>query len=53
MGNIRAHGLSFGAHRGAVADAEGRKYGRFLILVSQRPDKLGPLVLSECETKLL
>jgi hypothetical protein len=31
--------------------AEGRKYGLFLVLVSQRPDKLDPLVLSECENK--
>lgn len=31
--------------------AEGRKYGLFVILVSQRPDKLDPLVLSECENK--
>jgi hypothetical protein len=31
--------------------AEGRKYGLFLILVSQRPDKLDPLVLSECQNK--
>jgi uncharacterized protein len=31
--------------------AEGRKYGLFLILVSQRPDKLDPQVLSECENK--
>jgi DNA helicase HerA-like ATPase len=31
--------------------AEGRKYGLFLILVSQRPDKLDPLVLSECENR--
>jgi hypothetical protein len=31
--------------------AEGRKYGLFLILVSQRPDKLDPLILSECENK--
>jgi len=29
--------------------AEGRKYGLFLILSSQRPDKLDPLVLSEVE----
>lgn len=29
--------------------AEGRKYGLFLILVSQRPDKLDSLVVSECE----
>jgi hypothetical protein len=33
--------------------AEGRKYGLFLILVSQRPDKLDPLVLSECQNKAL
>jgi hypothetical protein len=31
--------------------AEGRKYGLFVVLVSQRPDKLDPLVLSECENK--
>jgi DNA helicase HerA-like ATPase len=31
--------------------SEGRKYGLFVILVSQRPDKLDPLVLSECENK--
>jgi hypothetical protein len=29
--------------------AEGRKYGLFLIVASQRPDKLDPQVLSECE----
>ena len=29
--------------------AEGRKFGLFLILVSQRPDKLDSLVLSECQ----
>jgi DNA helicase HerA-like ATPase len=28
--------------------AEGRKFGLFLVLVSQRPDKLDPLVLGEC-----
>ena len=33
--------------------AEGRKFGLFLILVSQRPDKLDPLVLSECQNKAL
>jgi hypothetical protein len=33
--------------------AEGRKYGLFLILVTQRPDKLDPLVLSECENKAI
>jgi hypothetical protein len=31
--------------------AEGRKYGLFLLLVSQRPDKLDKMVLSECENK--
>jgi hypothetical protein len=31
--------------------AEGRKYGLFLIVVSQRPDKLDPLILSECENR--
>jgi hypothetical protein len=31
--------------------AEGRKFGLFLILVSQRPDKLDPLVVSECENR--
>jgi DNA helicase HerA-like ATPase len=33
--------------------AEGRKFGLFLILVSQRPDKLDPLVLSECENRAI
>lgn len=33
--------------------AEGRKYGLFLILVSQRPEKLDPLVISECANKAL
>jgi len=33
--------------------AEGRKYGLFVILVSQRPDKLDRLVLSECENKAI
>jgi hypothetical protein len=32
----------------AVA-AEGRKYGLFLIVCTQRPDKIDPIVLSECE----
>jgi DNA helicase HerA-like ATPase len=31
--------------------AEGRKYGLFLILVSQRPDKLDPFILSECANR--
>jgi hypothetical protein len=33
--------------------AEGRKYGLFLILVTQRPDKLDPFVLSECNNKAI
>jgi hypothetical protein len=33
--------------------AEGRKYGLFLILVTQRPDKLDSFILSECENKAL
>lgn len=33
--------------------AEGRKYGLFLILVSQRPDKLDAQVVSECENKAI
>ncbi|HEU0052994.1 MAG TPA: ATP-binding protein, partial [Longimicrobium sp.] len=33
--------------------AEGRKYGIFLILVTQRPDKVDPSILSECENKIL
>lgn len=33
--------------------AEGRKYGLFLIIVSQRPDKLDSLVLSECANKAI
>ena len=33
--------------------AEGRKYGLFLILASQRPDKLDPFILSECDNKAL
>lgn len=33
--------------------AEGRKYGLFLVLVSQRPDKLDSLVLSEVENKAI
>jgi hypothetical protein len=33
--------------------AEGRKYGLFLILVSQRPDKLDPLIVSECENRAI
>jgi hypothetical protein len=33
--------------------AEGRKFGLFLILVSQRADKLDELVLSECGNKAI
>jgi hypothetical protein len=33
--------------------AEGPKYGLFLILVSQRPDKLDPFVLSECSNRAI
>lgn len=33
--------------------AEGRKFGVFLILCTQRPDKLDPLVISECENVAL
>lgn len=31
--------------------AEGRKYGLFLVFITQRPDKLDPLIFSECENK--
>jgi Helicase HerA, central domain len=31
--------------------AEGRKYGLFLILVSQRPEKLDQMIMSECENR--
>jgi hypothetical protein len=31
--------------------AEGRKFGLFLILCTQRPDKIDKLVLSECENR--
>ena len=33
--------------------AEGRKYGLLLVLVTQRPDKLDPMILSECENKAI
>jgi hypothetical protein len=33
--------------------AEGRKFGLFLILVSQRPDKLDPMIISECENRAI
>ena len=33
--------------------AEGRKYGLFLVLCTQRPDKIDELVLSECENKAI
>lgn len=31
--------------------AEGRKYGVFVVAVTQRPDKVDPVVLSECENR--
>lgn len=33
--------------------AEGRKYGVFLILVTQRPDKIDPFVVSEVENRAI
>jgi DNA helicase HerA-like ATPase len=33
--------------------AEGRKYALFLIVVSQRPDKLDELTLSECDNRVI
>lgn len=33
--------------------AEGRKFGLFLIAITQRPDKLDPIVVSECENKMI
>lgn len=33
--------------------AEGRKYGIFLIIISQRPDKVDPIVLGECQNKAI
>ena len=33
--------------------AEGRKYGLFVMLVTQRPDKLDHMILSECENKAI
>ena len=36
-----------------IIAAEGRKYGLFLILVSQRPDKLDHPILSECANKAI
>lgn len=33
--------------------AEGRKYGLFLILCTQRPDKIDPFVISECENRAI
>jgi len=31
--------------------AEGRKYGVFVVLITQRPDKVDPIVLGECENR--
>ncbi len=42
---------------GAIRDqfrtlvAEGRKFGVFVVLVSQRPDKVDPVVMAECENR--
>ncbi len=33
--------------------AEGRKYGVFLLVATQRPDRLDPLILSEFENKVI
>jgi hypothetical protein len=33
--------------------AEGRKYGLFLVLCTQRPDKIDKFVLSECENRAI
>ena len=33
--------------------AEGRKYALFLVLVTQRPDKIDSFVLSECDNKVV
>src|SRR5439155_5687378 len=34
-----------------IIAAEGRKYGVFLILCTQRPDKIDPTIISECENR--
>lgn len=33
--------------------AEGRKFGLFLILITQKPEKLDPFIVSECENKAI
>lgn len=33
--------------------AEGRKYGLYLFVISQRPDKLDSLIVSECQNKIV
>lgn len=33
--------------------SEGRKYGVFLLIITQRPDKLDPVVLGECQNKAI
>ena len=58
-----AHNLMPSETRGLAADAlreqfrtvaaEGRKYGLFLLLCTQRPDKIDPLILSECENQAI
>lgn len=56
-----AHNLAPREHRNlaeaAIRDqfrtfvAEGRKYGVYIVLISQRPDKVDPIVLAECENR--
>jgi hypothetical protein len=58
-----AHNLLPSKPRGLAAEAlreqfrliaaEGRKYGLFLVLCTQRPDKIDDLVLSECENRAI
>jgi hypothetical protein len=58
-----AHNLISAEQQGLAAEtlkeqfrtiaAEGRKYGLFLIVCTQRPDKIDPRVLSECENKAI
>ena len=51
--NPRSRHESFVREQFRTIAAEGRKFGLFLILVSQRPDKLDDLVLSECGNKAI
>lgn len=45
-------GLGFGPTRQAIARIakEGRKYGTYLCIISQRPGELDPTILSQCNT---